>query len=203
MKIFAVGRNYKEHAKELKNRVPDQPIIFIKPKSALLINNMPFDLPSFSDQVDHEVEIVLQLSRNGKNIDKSKAADYIKGIGIGLDFTARDIQKKCKENGLPWEIAKGFDHSAAISPILEPDKFEDINNIGFSLKKNGETVQEGNTSDMVFPYSELISYISKYFTINIGDLIYTGTPAGVGQIVSGDLLEAFIGDEMLLHCEVK
>jgi 2-keto-4-pentenoate hydratase/2-oxohepta-3-ene-1,7-dioic acid hydratase in catechol pathway len=203
MKIFAIGRNYIDHAKELNNPVPDNPIVFIKPQTALLKNDSPFDLPPFSNQVEYEVEIVLQICRNGKNIHLDNAPKFFEKIGIGIDFTARDLQKQCKEKGLPWEIAKAFDHSAPVSAFLPIEEFKDINQLKFSLYKNKELVQTGNTKDMIFSFPELIAHISTYFLLNIGDLIFTGTPAGVGKVESGDLLEAYIGKKLLLSCEIK
>jgi 2-keto-4-pentenoate hydratase/2-oxohepta-3-ene-1,7-dioic acid hydratase in catechol pathway len=203
MKIFAIGRNYIDHAKELNNPVPDNPIVFIKPQTALLKNDSPFDLPPFSNQVEYEVEIVLQICRNGKNIHLDNAPKFFEKIGVGIDFTARDLQKQCKEKGLPWEIAKAFDHSAPVSAFLPIEEFKDINQLKFSLYKNKELVQTGNTKDMIFSFPELIAHISTYFLLNIGDLIFTGTPAGVGKVESGDLLEAYIGKKLLLSCEIK
>jgi 2-keto-4-pentenoate hydratase/2-oxohepta-3-ene-1,7-dioic acid hydratase in catechol pathway len=203
MKIFAIGRNYVDHAKELNNPVPKSPIIFIKPQTALLRNDLPFDLPPFSNQVEYEVEIVLQICRNGKNIHPDNASKYFDKMGIGIDFTARDLQKQCKENGLPWEIAKAFDHSAPVSGFLPIEGFKDINQLKFSLYKNKELVQSGNTKDMIFSFAELIAHISTYFLLNIGDLIFTGTPSGVGKVESSDLLEAYIQKDRLLSCEIK
>ncbi len=203
MKIIAIGRNYKAHAEEMGNQVPDEPLIFFKPQTALLKNKMPFILPSHSRQVEYEVEIVLRVCRNGRHIQKEDAPKYYNEIGIGIDFTARDIQQKCKENGWPWEIAKSFDGSAPVSPMYPLDEFDDIFNLPFSLKKNGEIVQEGNTADMLYDFNALISHISNYFTLNIGDLIFTGTPEGVGPVKSGDVLEAFIGTRSMMTCLVR
>ena len=203
MKIFAIGRNYADHAKEMNSPVPEEPVIFMKPQSALIKNNMPFDYPEFSKQIEYEVELVYRVSRNGRHIPLKEASKYYDAIGVGIDFTARDLQQKQKEKGLPWEIAKAFDHSAPVSAMSPLDQFKDANNIAFSLKKNGEVVQEGNNNQMIFNIDKLITAISTYFTLNIGDLIFTGTPSGVGTIEPGDVLEAFIGDNSLLTCEVK
>lgn len=203
MKIFAIGRNYSAHARELNNTIPEEPVVFIKPQSALLKNDMPFDMPQFSEHVDYETELVIRICRNGKNISLEKASEYYRDLTVGIDFTARDIQNKCKENGLPWELAKAFDHSAAIGNFIPLKKVKDLNNLNFHLNKNQKTVQSGNSKDMLFNIDYIISFISKYFTLNIGDLIFTGTPEGVGKVNDGDLLEAFIENERLLHCEVK
>lgn len=202
MKIFGIGRNYTEHARELNNPVPSEPVVFIKPHSAILKKGMPFVIPAFSNQIEYEVEIVLKICRNGKNISENNAAKYFNEIGIGIDFTARDLQNKAKEKGLPWEIAKAFDHSAPVSDFLPLINFEKKDNILFHLKKNGQIVQEGNTSDMIFSFDKIIAYITRFFTINIGDLVFTGTPKGVGKIEKNDLLEAYIGNDKLLTCEV-
>ncbi|MCG8411573.1 MAG: fumarylacetoacetate hydrolase family protein, partial [Bacteroidales bacterium] len=180
MKIIAIGRNYKDHAKELNNTIPDEPIFFLKPDTSLLRNNQPFFYPDFSKEIHYEVEIVIKMSRLGKNIASKFASRYYNEIGIGIDFTARDLQQKCKDKGLPWEIAKAFDGSAPISKFISLDKFDDINNINFRLELNGKTVQESNTKEMIFKVDDLISHVSKYMMIKIGDLLFTGTPAGVG-----------------------
>ncbi len=203
MKIIAIGRNYAAHAKELGNEIPAEPIIFHKPQSAILKNKMPFVIPAFDDRIEYEVELILKICRNGKNIKIEDAQNYYKSIGLGIDFTARDVQQKCKENGWPWEIAKSFDGSAPISPFYPLSEFDDIHNLPFSLKKNGETVQTGNSNQMIFSFERLISYISIYFTLNIGDIIFTGTPTGVGQVKEGDFLEAFIANQSMLTCMVK
>jgi len=203
MKIIAVGRNYAAHAKELGNEIPVEPIIFHKPQSAILKNKMPFVIPAFSDRIDYEVELILKICRNGKNIKIEDAKNYYKSIGLGIDFTARDIQQKCKEKGWPWEIAKSFDGSAPISPFYPLIEFDDIYNLPFSLKKNGEIVQMGNSNQMIFSFEQLISFISTYFTLNIGDIIFTGTPSGVGPVKEGDFLEAFIGNQSMISCIVK
>ena len=203
MKIFCIGRNYVDHAKELGNVVPKEPLIFMKPPTALLINNKPFYHPDFSENIHYECEIVLKIGKNGKNIAERFAPNYIKEIGLGIDFTARDIQQKLKEKGHPWEIAKGFNGSAVIGDFVPVEKFENLENINFHLTKNQEKVQTGNTKDMIFKFSKLISHLSKYFLIHQGDYIYTGTPAGVGKIEIGDRLEGFLENEKIFHCNIK
>ncbi|MFT6814478.1 MAG: acylpyruvate hydrolase [Sphingobacteriales bacterium] len=203
MKIFAIGRNYAAHAKELNNPVPKEPVIFSKPPTALLKNNKPFYHPTFSNDIHYEVEIVLKIGKNGKKIAPKFAKNYIDQIGIGIDFTARDIQNKLKEAGKPWEIAKGFDSSAPISEFIPISEFQDLNNIEFSLKKNDTVVQQGNTKDLLFTFEEVIAYISTYFTLQKGDLIFTGTPEGVGPIKIGDKLEAFIENNKKLLVEIR
>ena len=203
MKIFCIGRNYVKHAKELGNDVPKEPLIFMKPPTALLINNKPFYFPDFSKEIHYECEIVVKIGRNGKNIQEKFAHKYIKEIALGIDFTARDIQKKLKEKGHPWEIAKGFNSSAVISNFVALENFTDVNNINFHLLKNGKQVQIGNTKDMLFSIEKLITHISKYFLIHQGDYIYTGTPEGVGEVKIGDLLEGFIENEKMFSCRIK
>ena len=201
MKIFCVGRNYSEHAKELGNAVPENPVIFSKPDTALLKNGEDFYLPDFSNDVHYEAELVIKISKMGKKIQEKFASNYYSEIGFGIDFTARDLQTQLKQKGLPWELAKAFDGSA---PIGEFSNVNDLQNpIQFSLLKNGELVQNGNSNDMIFSFDKIISFISQYFTLKVGDLIYTGTPSGVGQVKIGDQLEGFIGDKKMLHCEVK
>jgi len=203
MKIIAIGRNYVDHAKEMNSPVPAEPVFFMKPESAIIINNKPFFYPDFSQDIHYEVEIVLKINRVGKNISPEFAHRYYEEIGIGLDLTARDIQKRCKEKGLPWEKAKAFDGSAPLGDFVNKNEFEDLNNIIFSLKKNNKVVQEGCTKDMIFSFDQLISYVSKYVTLKMGDLIFTGTPAGVGSVQIGDMLKAYISDNMLLKCAIK
>lgn len=203
MKIIAIGRNYINHAKELNNPVPQEPIFFLMPDSALLRNNQPFFYPDFSKDIHYEVEIVIKLDKLGKNIAAKFANRYYHEIGIGIDFTARDLQQKCKEKGLPWEVSKSFDGAAPISKFISLEQFDDINNINFSLELNGNLVQKANTGEMVFPVDELISHVSKFMTIKIGDLLFTGTPAGVGPVKIGDRLTAYIEDEKLLDFVVK
>lgn len=203
MKIFCIGRNYAKHAKELGNDIPSEPMIFMKPPTALLIKDKPFYYPDFSDNIHYECEIVVRIGKNGKNIKERFAKNYIKEIGLGIDFTARDLQDKLKAKGHPWEIAKGFNGSAVISSFIPIDNFKDVNDINFHLTKNEEKVQIGNTKDMIFNIEKLIVHISKYFLIHQGDYIYTGTPAGVGEVKIGDKLEGFIEDEKMFQCRIK
>ncbi len=203
MKILAVGRNYSEHAKELNNPVPTEPVVFLKPDTALLREGKAFYHPDFSTDIHYEVELVIKIGKEGKHIAEKFALNYIESIGIGIDLTARDIQEKCKQKGLPWEIAKAFDHSAPIGNFISISDFKDLKNISFSLKKNSETVQVGNSSDMIFSFEQIISYLSKRFTLKKGDLIFTGTPAGVGKINIGDQFQAYIEDQLLLSLAVK
>jgi acylpyruvate hydrolase len=204
MRIFAIGRNYAEHIKELNNERPEEPVIFTKPDTALIRNNGPFYYPSFSKDVHYEAELVLRISKEGKNIDEKFASKYYDAIGVGVDFTARDLQQKAKEKGLPWDIAKGFNGSAPVSDKFIPiPEFKDLKNINFSLKVNEELKQEGNTSFMLFDFDYIISYLSKFFTLRTGDFIFTGTPKGVGPVKVGDVLSASIENEKLLEFEVK
>tara|TARA_B110000908_G_C10222769_1_gene436256 strand:- start:1231 stop:1842 length:612 start_codon:yes stop_codon:yes gene_type:complete len=203
MKIFCIGRNYVDHAKELGNAVPSEPLIFMKPPTALLINNKPFYYPDFSNDIHYECEIVVKIGKNGKNIQPQFAKNYIKEISLGIDYTARDLQTKLKEKGHPWEIAKGFNGSAVIGNFIPKEQFEDVNNIPFHLIKNGMEVQMGNTKDMLFNIEKIITHISKYFLIHQGDYIYTGTPAGVGPIQIGDLLEGYIQEDKIFQCRIK
>lgn len=203
MKIIAIGRNYIDHAKELNNPVPATPVVFLKPDSSIIKMNKPFFLPLFSEEIHHEVEIVLKISRLGKNIASKFAYRYFNEIGIGIDFTARDLQRNCMNKGLPWEIAKAFDGSAPIGKFVNVNKFRDVNNISFRLEINDKVVQQGNTKDMIFSPVEIIAYVSKFFTLKTGDLIFTGTPAGVGPVYKNDHLKAYIEDELLLDFFVK
>ena len=204
MRIFAIGRNYVEHIEELKNEKPSDPVIFTKPDTALLRNNSPFYYPDFSKDVHHEVELVLRICREGKNIEEKFAHKYYDAIGVGIDFTARDVQQKLKEKGLPWDIAKGFNGSAPISDKFIPvGEFKDVKNINFSLKVDGEFKQQGNTSLMLFNFDYIILYLSKFFTLKTGDFIFTGTPKGVSPVKVGNVLSAYIEDEKLLEFEVK
>jgi acylpyruvate hydrolase len=204
MRIFAIGRNYAEHIKELNNERPDEPVIFTKPDTAILRNNAPFYYPDFSKDIHHEVELVLRISKEGKNIEEKFANKYYDAIGVGIDFTARDLQQKAKDKGLPWDIAKGFNGSAPISESFLPvGNFNDLKNINFKLEVNGKLKQQGNTSLMLFSFDFIITYLSKFFTLKTGDLIFTGTPKGVGPVTIGDKLSAYIEDEKLLEFEVK
>ncbi len=204
MKIICIGRNYSEHVRELNNELPDEPVVFMKTDSALLRNNEAFYIPDFSQDVHYECELIVRITRLGKNIERRFASRYYDEIGLGIDFTARDLQNKLKEKGLPWEKAKAFDRSAVISSgFLAKNELPDLNSIKFQLKKNGQLVQNGDSAYMLFPIDELISQVSKYFTLKIGDLIYTGTPAGVGPVAIGDRLEGFLEGKKMFDFEVK
>jgi acylpyruvate hydrolase len=204
MKIICIGRNYMAHAEELKNEIPDEPVFFMKPDSALLRNNAPFYIPEWSSDLHHEIELVIKINRIGKNIEKRFAHRYFDEIGLGIDFTARDVQRKLIEKGLPWEKAKAFDQSAVLSStFIDKTVFPDADAIFFKLNKNGKTVQEGSSKLMIFGFEEIISFVSKYTTLKIGDLIYTGTPAGVGPVAIGDHLEGFLEDKKLLDFMIK
>jgi 2-keto-4-pentenoate hydratase/2-oxohepta-3-ene-1,7-dioic acid hydratase in catechol pathway len=202
MKIFCIGRNYADHVKELNNELPEVPLVFMKPTSSLLIKDRHFFYPEFSNDIHYEGEVVLKIGKNGKHIQPEFALSYIEAVGYGIDFTARDIQENCKKAGHPWEIAKGFDSSAAISDFLPFEKY-DPNNIQLTTFLNGKKVQEGNTKDLIFDFEKIITYLSKFFTIQMGDYIYTGTPAGVGPIKIGDRLEGYINGEKMLQCDIK
>lgn len=204
MKILCIGRNYIDHAKELKNPVPEKPVFFLKPDTALLRRNKPFYYPDFSEDIHYECELVVKISKLGKNIQKKFAHTYYEEIGLGIDFTARDLQAVSKKKGLPWEIAKAFDQSAPLSVDFIPkSEFRDMQSIPFRLYKNGEPVQEGSSGDMIFGIDDLIVYLSQFFTLKTGDLIFTGTPAGVGPVKIGDSLEGFIGERSMLKCRIK
>ncbi|MCZ4409584.1 fumarylacetoacetate hydrolase family protein [Cryomorphaceae bacterium 1068] len=204
MKIICIGRNYADHALELKNEIPSEPVIFCKPDTALLPKNHPFIYPEHTNDLNFELELVLRIKKVGKHINAVFAHKYYDEVGLGIDFTARDTQQKCKEKGLPWERAKAFDHSAPLGKkFVKLKDLPDSTNIHFELKKNGETVQVGNSSLMLFPFDALVSEVSKFFTLKIGDLIFTGTPKGVGAVIKGDVLEGFLEGEKLLHLEVK
>lgn len=203
MKIFCIGRNYAEHAKELGNDIPDKPVIFMKPATACLKSPCNFFHPEFSNDIHYEVELVIKIGKNGKHIDQKFALSYCSEITVGIDFTARDWQNTLKKQGHPWEIAKAFDNSAIIGSFLPIKNFNDLQNINFSLIQNRNTVQNSNSKFMIFNISKIISYISTFFTLQQGDLIFTGTPQGVGKINISDVLEAFIEDQKLLTCTVK
>jgi 2-keto-4-pentenoate hydratase/2-oxohepta-3-ene-1,7-dioic acid hydratase in catechol pathway len=203
MKIIAVGRNYAEHIKELNNEQPDDPVIFLKPETAIPLKNEPFFYPEFSKDVHHEVEILVKINRVGKNIDEKFAHKYYDEIGVGIDFTARDVQSKLKAKGLPWELAKAFNGSAPISTFVPKTDFPDLQNLDFRLDVNGETRQQGNTSLMLFKIDYLIAFVSRYFMLQQGDIIFTGTPKGVGPVQIGDQLTAYIDDQKLLEIAVK
>lgn len=203
MKIICIGRNYIDHAKELNNPVPKVPVFFMKPDTALIQKHNPFFYPEFSNDIHFETELVIKISKNGRHIEERFAHKYYDEIGIGLDLTARDLQSECKKKGLPWEIAKAFDNSAPLGSFKHITEFEDINNINFSLNVNGEQRQAGNSADMIFNFNHIISYLSQFVTLKLGDLIFTGTPAGVGSIKIDDHFEAFIEDEKMLDLRVK
>ncbi len=203
MKLICIGRNYAEHIKELENEKPTDPVIFLKPDTSILVKKQPFFIPDFSNDVHHEVEILVRINKVGKYIDKKFAHKYYDEIGLGIDFTARDLQSKLKEKGLPWEKAKAFDGAAVIGDWMPVKEIKDINAIEFSLKKNDNIVQLGNTSHMLWKIDELIEYISKYFTLKIGDIIFTGTPAGVGKVIANDKLKGFIENKQMFSITVK
>ncbi|RAJ13011.1 fumarylacetoacetate hydrolase family protein [Olleya aquimaris] len=203
MKLICIGRNYTDHIKELENEKPTDPVVFIKSDNAILLKKQPFFIPDFSNDVHHEVEVLVKISKLGKHIDKKFAHKYYNQIGLGIDFTARDLQKQLKDKGLPWEKAKSFDGAAVIGTWLNKEEFSDVNNINFRLEKNGSVVQTANTSLMLWKIDELIEYVSKYFTLKIGDVIFTGTPAGVGKVVANDKLNGFIENKQLFSITVK
>ncbi len=203
MKIICIGRNYVEHARELNNPLPEEPVFFMKPDSALLLHNRPFFHPDFSSAIHYETEVVLKICRLGKKIQKPYAHRYYDQIGLGIDFTARDLQDRCKKAGYPWEIAKAFDQSAVINKFISIDTLPDRNAIRFELVLNGVTVQSGNTSDLIFSFDEIISYVSTFITLKTGDLIFTGTPAGVGPVKPGDHLTASLEGEVMLDFDIK
>ena len=201
MKIICIGRNYIDHAKEMGKEVPKKPMFFLKPNSAILPKRNPFFMPDFSNEVHYEVELIFKINKLGKSIATNFANTYYKEIGLGIDFTARDLQQQCKEKGHPWEIAKAFDNSALISE--EFLNLKSLKEINFSLKKNGQTVQKGNLKEMVFNIDEIIHHVSKYMTLKIGDIIFTGTPSGVGPVKIGDILEGFINDKKMFSLNIK
>ena len=203
MKIICIGRNYLDHAKELGNKIPTSPLFFLKPDTAIQPKGHPFFIPDFSNNIHFEVELVVKISKNGKNIDEKFAHKYYDEIGIGIDFTARDIQEDCKKNGLPWEKAKGFDGSAQISNEFINKKSLNLEDINFSLNLNNSLMQKGNSKNMIFSFDQIISYISKYYTLRAGDLIYTGTPSGVRKVEIGDSLSCFINGREMLKVNIK
>lgn len=203
MKIFCIGRNYAKHAQEMGNGVPDEPIIFMKPKSALVQGHTPFYYPEFTNELNFEAELVVRISKNGKYIQEKFASKYYDAVTVGIDFTARDIQNQLKEKGLPWEKAKAWDNSAAIGKWILLTNIKNKKDINFCLYKNKELVQQSNSNMMIHNFDNIVSYISNFFSVNIGDLVFTGTPAGVGEIVVGDEMEGFIEDESLLQLDVK
>ena len=203
MKIICIGRNYAEHAKEMNAPVPSEPVVFLKPDTALLKPDADFYYPVFTKDLHHEIELVIKISKQGRHIAPEFAHRYYEEIGIGIDFTARDIQAKCKEKGLPWEKAKAFDHSAPLGSFVHKSALEPLNNISFRLDKNGATVQEGNTKDLLFSFDILVAHVSEYFTLKVGDLIFTGTPEGVGPVQIRDVLEGYIGSTKMLSLRIK
>jgi len=203
MKIIAIGRNYAAHAEELNNPIPTSPVIFMKPDTAVLKDNKPFYLPDFSNDIHYELEVVLKVSKEGKHIQEKFAANYYEEIGLGIDFTARDIQSRHKEKGLPWELAKSFDNSAPISTFVPKSKFDDLYQLNFELQINQQTRQLGNTKNLLFSFEKIIAFVSQYVTLKKGDLIFTGTPEGVGQIKAGDHLEAWLEGEKMLDFQIK
>ncbi len=203
MKIICIGQSYADHVREMNSSTPSEPIFFFKPDTCLLRKNQPFFYPNFSNEIHYELEVVLKICRLGRNISERFANRYYNEVGLGIDFTARDLQRDCKAKGLPWEIAKAFDGSAPISEFKGKAEFPDLGNLDFWLEKNGEVVQRGNTGDMTFNFDQLIAHISKYTTLKIGDLIYTGTPAGVGPVAIGDRLKGYLGGELMLDFFVR
>ena len=203
MKILCIGRNYADHAKELKNELPTKPIIFMKPETALLREKDPFFYPNFSKDIQHEVELVIKINKEGKNIEPRFAHKYFDEVGVGIDFTARDLQNELKSKGLPWEIAKAFNGSAAVSNFISKAELPPLDTLDISLTNNAEVKQSGNTRDMIFSIDTIIAYISQFFLLKKGDLIYTGTPAGVASVQIGDVLECFIGNSKMLTCRIK
>jgi len=203
MKILCIGRNYVEHIKELNNETPDEPVIFTKPDTALLLNNSPFYFPDYTKEIHHELEIILRICKEGKSVDEKFASTYCDAIGLGIDFTARDLQQKAKAKGLPWALAKGFNGSAPISKFVAKEKFADMKNINFRLELNNQPVQTGNTSLMMYSFEAIIAYISKFITLKKGDIIFTGTPKGVGPVKIGDHLKGYLESDVLLDFEIK
>lgn len=203
MKILAIGQNYVEHNKELNQAHPEEPVVFMMPDTAILRKNRPFYIPDFSNDLHHEVELIVKINRLGKNIAKKFAHRYYAEIGLGVDFTARDIQQKLKEKGYPWEISKAFDNAAVIGDFMSVTEIKDVQNIDFCLDVNGKTVQKGNSKDMIFSIDEFIAYASRFFTFKIGDILFTGTPSGVGPVKIGDRLEGYIFDRKMFDFKIK
>jgi|TARA_B110000914_G_scaffold37845_1_gene30971 2-keto-4-pentenoate hydratase/2-oxohepta-3-ene-1,7-dioic acid hydratase in catechol pathway len=203
MKIICIGRNYIDHVDELKNKKPSSPIIFLKPETAVILKNQPFFIPDYSNDVHYEVEILVKIKKLGKSIETKFSHKYYDQVGLGIDFTARDLQSELKKNGLPWEKSKAFDGSALIGEWVNKNEFNDLNNLNFSLNKNGKSVQSGNTFNMLWSIDELISEVSKFFTLKIGDVIFTGTPSGVGKVSENDLLEGFINEKKFFSIKSK
>jgi len=203
MKIICIGRNYVKHIEELQNERPDEPVIFLKPETAIVLKKFPFVIPEFSNDIHHEVEVLVKINKVGKYIDAKFAHKYYEEIGLGIDFTARDLQAKLKEKGLPWEKAKAFDGSAVVGEFVSKTEFADLDNINFELTSNGSVVQKGNTQHMLWKIDEIIAYVSQYFTLKKGDIIFTGTPEGVARVSTDDLLEGFIEGKKLFRIQVK
>ncbi len=203
MKIICIGRNYTKHIEELQNERPDEPVVFMKPDSAVLLRQHPFVIPEFSEDIHHELEIIVKINKVGKYIDAKFAHKYYDEIGVGIDFTARDLQQKLKDKGLPWEKAKAFDGSAVIGDFMQKSTFNSLENLTFELTNNGVTVQKGNTDFMLWKIDELIAYVSQYFTLKIGDIIFTGTPEGVAAVRPDDILEGFLEGNKLFRIQVK
>lgn len=203
MKIICIGRNYRDHVKEMQNEIPEQPVFFMKGENTLLHNSHIFFIPDFSNEIHYEAEIVLRIGKVGKNIPERYALSYIDAVTVGIDFTARDIQRRCIESGSPWEIAKSFDYSAPFGEFIPFDNIPDYSDISFRLEKNGQIAQKGNSSQLIFSFSQIISYISQFITIKTGDLIFTGTPAGIGPVAIGDELECFIDEKSVLKIGIR
>ncbi len=203
MKVIAIGRNYAAHALELNNAIPTKPVIFLKPDTAVLKDNKPFYIPAFSNDIHYELELILKISKEGKHIAEKFAANYYEEIGLGVDFTARDLQSELKAKGLPWELSKAFDNSAVVSNFLPKCNYQDLNDVKFELKKNGETKQLGHTANLLFSFDKIIAFVSQYITLKKGDIIFTGTPEGVGKVDQGDRLEAWLEGTQLLNFEIK
>ncbi|WP_103070746.1 fumarylacetoacetate hydrolase family protein [Aquimarina sediminis] len=203
MKLICIGRNYTDHIEELENERPEDPVVFMKPDTSILLKKQPFFIPDFSDDIHHEVEVLVKISKVGKHIDKKFAHKYYDQLSLGIDFTARDLQTKLKEKGLPWEKAKAFDGAAVVGKWVSKKEYENINDIDFCLEKNEDVVQKGNTSFMLWKIDELIEYVSKYFTLKIGDIIFTGTPAGVGVVKPNDILTGYINNQQFFSIKVK
>jgi len=203
MKIICIGRNYKEHIFELKNKIPSNIVFFLKPETSIPQKNQPFFIPDFSSEIHHEIEFVLKINRTGKHIQEKFASRYYDEVSLGVDFTARDVQNKLKEASLPWEKAKAFDGSAPVGMFINKKKFQNIDNINFQLCVNNKVKQSGNVKNMIFSFNEIISYVSKYITLKKGDLIFTGSPAGVDIVKKNDLLEGYIEDQKVLEIKIK
>jgi len=203
MKIICIGLNYMDHIREMNNPIPQVPVFFLKPDTSLVRNNNPFFYPEFTNDLQYELEVVLKINKLGRNVSEKFAHRYYNEIGLGIDFTARDLQRLCKDKGMPWEMAKAFDGSAPISSFIPKDRFENLNNIKFKLEKNDVIVQKGNTNDMVFKFDHIISYVTKFITLRTGDLIFTGTPVGVGPVKVGDRLKAYLEDELMLDFFIR